>query len=324
MSASLPFSATKPMPRSLPHPLAGLTVLERGWLSSNNILIHAAPGEAGAVLVDASHVNHADQTVALVRHALAGAPLARVVNTHLHSDHCGGNAALQRAFGVPLVIPPGQADAVRAWDDRSLSHHLTGQRIERFAPDALLAPGGSFEAGGRVWEVLAAPGHDPHSVMLFDRRHGVLISADALWEQGFGVVFPEVAGEPGFDDVGATLDLIDSLPVRVVVPGHGAPFDDVDAALARARSRLQGFKAQPVRHARHAIKVLLKYHVMEEQALTREALLQWGLTTPLLAGLWARYRPAGVADARAWVASLIGELLAAGALAEADGQLVDA
>jgi len=43
-----------PNPNALPaamHPsLTGLTVLERGWLSSNNILIHAAEGEPGAVL----------------------------------------------------------------------------------------------------------------------------------------------------------------------------------------------------------------------------------------------------------------------------------
>ena len=46
-------------------PLDGLRVFERGWLSSNNLLIHAAPGEPGAVLVDTGHVNHAPQTVAL-------------------------------------------------------------------------------------------------------------------------------------------------------------------------------------------------------------------------------------------------------------------
>ena len=38
-----------------------------------------------------------------------------------------------------------------------------------------------------------------------------------------------MAGEPGFDDVDATLDLIASLSVRVVIPGHGAPFGDVEA-----------------------------------------------------------------------------------------------
>ena len=122
-------------------PLSGLTVLERGWLSSNNIVIHAATGEPGAVLVDTGHVVHAEQTVALVRHALRGEPLARIVNTHLHSDHCGGNAALQRAFGAPIVVPPGNADAVARWDTVRLTHATTGQRSERFRHAGTLAPG---------------------------------------------------------------------------------------------------------------------------------------------------------------------------------------
>ncbi|OYU79767.1 MAG: MBL fold metallo-hydrolase, partial [Burkholderiales bacterium PBB5] len=68
-------------------PLVGLTVLERGWLSSNNLVIHPAPGEPGAVLVDTGHSHHADQTLALLQRTLGHTPLARIVNTHLHSDH---------------------------------------------------------------------------------------------------------------------------------------------------------------------------------------------------------------------------------------------
>jgi hypothetical protein len=33
----------------------------------------------------------------------------------------------------------------------------------------------------------------------------VLISADALWENGFGVVFPELEGDDAFAIVAATL-----------------------------------------------------------------------------------------------------------------------
>lgn len=301
--------------------LCGLTVLERGWLSSNNLLIHPAPGEPGAVLVDTGHVNHAPQTVALVQQALQGAPLARVLNTHLHSDHCGGNASLQRAFGVPVAIPPGLAAAVQAWDDTALSYAATGQRMERFAPQALLEPGDAFAAGGRTWEVLAAPGHDPHSVMLFDRAHGVLVSADALWEHGFGVVFPEIDGEPGFDDVAAVLETIAALPVRVVVPGHGRPFTDVDAALERAFARIRGFQADPARHARHAVKVLVKYHLMEEREQALDALLDWAESTPLLRGVWERWPPAGAASPRAWLQDMVGDLVNSGALAR-DGQRI--
>lgn len=93
--------------------LDGLTLLERGWLSANNLLLHGAPGE-GATVVDTGHSVHAAQTVALVAQALGDEPLARIVNTHLHSDHCGGNAALQAAHGAAVWIAPGQADAVTA------------------------------------------------------------------------------------------------------------------------------------------------------------------------------------------------------------------
>ena len=304
-------------------PLDGLTVLERGWLSSNNVLIHAAREEPGAVLVDTGHVNHAGQTVALVSHALKGGRLDRVVNTHLHSDHCGGNAALQRAFGAPVIVPPGSADAVRTWDGARLTYEATGQRCERFDVAGTIAPGDHFTAGGRRWDVLAAPGHDPDSVVLFDAAGGVLISADALWENGFGVVFPEIAGEPGFDDVGAVLDAIERLPVRVVIPGHGAPFTDVTAALARARSRLAGFQANPARHARHAAKVLIKYHLMEEQREPLAALRRWAAATPMLGALWARHGALESDSPAAWGEHFVRELASAGVLALHEGVVSD-
>lgn len=303
--------------------LAGLTVLERGWMSSNNVLIHATPGESGAVLVDTGHVMHAQQTVALVRHALQGRPLARIVNTHLHSDHCGGNAALQRAFGAPITVPPGNADAVAAWDTTRLSHASSGQRSERFVYAATLAPGEYFVAGGRRWDAIAAPGHDPFSLILFDAAHGVLLSADALWEQGFGIVFPEIAGEPGFGDVAATLDAIERLPVRVVIPGHGAPFGDVGAALARARARLAGFMQDPARHAKHAVKVLIKYHVMEERRVARDALLRWLAATPDMVSLWQRFSAADGDSLARWGERIVDELIAHGALARDGADLVD-
>jgi len=299
-----------------------VTVLERGWLSSNNILLHGADGE-GATLVDSSHSNHAAQTVALVRHALGAQRLNAVVNTHLHSDHCGGNAAVQAAFGARIVIPPGQAAAVAAWDTAALGYATTNQRCERYAADALLAPGSELAVGARRWQVLAAPGHDPHSLMLFDADEGVLISADALWRDGFGLVFPELDGESAFDDVAAVLDLIERLPVQWVIPGHGAPFGDVADALGRARSRLALWRTEPGRHMRHAARVLLKYHAMEEHAEPLAAWAAWCETTPLLHTLHHRV---GAADApyAAWCNALLRSLVDGGALAlGADGVVRD-
>jgi len=363
------------MPKRLADTVAtpGLTVLERGWLSSNNVLLHdahhdprddasgdisgdasgdaqhvtqhsAVSGDAqhvtqhsavssdaqhvtrhGAVLVDSGHCLHAAQTVALVRQALKanGQHLAELVNTHLHSDHCGGNAALQQAFGMPVAVPQRSWAAVQAWDEAALSFHSTGQQMQRFTAQRGLTPGGTLVVGGRSWDCLAAPGHDADSLVLFDARHGVLISADALWENGFGVVFEELAGQPAFDAVAATLDLIESLPVASVIPGHGAPFSDVAAAMARARSRLAAFVANPLRHARHGIKVLLKYHLMEVRQEPRAAFDAWAARTPLLEATWQHHGQGAAPSALVWCQALLGELVTAGVVGEQDGVVFD-
>ncbi|MEO8805109.1 MAG: MBL fold metallo-hydrolase [Burkholderiaceae bacterium] len=304
-----------------PHPaLAGLGVFERGWLSSNNVLVH---DESGALLIDTSHVNHAEQTLALVRHALDGRPLARIVNTHLHSDHCGGNATLQRAFGAAVFVPEASAAAVRAWCADGLTYAPSGQRCERFTLQGTTRAGDVIAAGGRRFEVIEAPGHDPQSMMLFDAAHGLLISADALWENGFGVVFPELEGEPGFADVGAVLDKIERLPVQLVVPGHGAPFSDVPSALARSRARLAAFIAEPRRHARHGAKVLLKYHLMEVREQPLAMLRDWAANTTLFYTVWAAHGSHEAECAGEWAERLVDELVASAALRRLGARVLD-
>ena len=301
--------------------LQGLTVLERGWLSCNNVLLHGDEG-SGAVLVDSSHTLHATQTVALLQHALQGEVLLRLVNTHLHSDHCGGNAAVQQAWGCRVSTPPGQFAAARAWDEDRLPYRFTGQVCARFQPDDRIEPGEVLELGSRRWLALASPGHDPHSIVLFDAHHGVLLSADALWENGFGAVFPELEGEQAFGEVAATLDLIESLDARWVVPGHGAPFADVPAALQRARRRLAGYVAQPQRHARHGMRVLMKFHVMEVRRQAVTELMAWFVATPLCQTVWQRLgRPEGQLEA--FAARTLQDLVGSGALALADGWVLD-
>ena len=301
---------------SSPLNLPGLTVFERGWLSSNNVLLH---DDDGATLIDSGHARHADQTVALLRQALQGRPLGRLVNTHLHSDHCGGNAAVQAAWSPQTQIPPGLAQAARQWDEVALGYQPTGQMCPRFAVHGVVSPGDAISQGGHHFEALAAPGHDPHALLLFDARSGVLISGDALWQDGFGVVFPELDGEAGFDDVAATLDLIERLPVRHVVPGHGAVFDDVAGALQRARHRLAGLRRDPARHARHGAKVLIKYHLMELGEQQFGDLRNWLAATPLLGSCQIRTGQAGTQ--LDFGLRLLDELLGSGALTR-DGDTV--
>ena len=107
-----------------------ITVLERGWVSSNNIVFD--DGDCASV-VDTGYAIHAQQTVQLVRAALAGTDLGEHV--------LGGMAELLQArqdeeaaialHGVDetedLVEPLAIAGIAFPGDDR------TGQRLEHVA-----------------------------------------------------------------------------------------------------------------------------------------------------------------------------------------------
>lgn len=254
----------KPLP-------AALRFVERDWLSSNQVV---GIDGAQATVVDTGYARHAALTVALMRQVLdgTGARLARIVNTHLHSDHCGGNRALADAFGCTITVPHASAAEVAEWDERRLSFAATGQRCPRFAHDATLRPGDTLRLGGLDWDVHAAPGHDPKSLIFHCERERLLISADALWANGFGIVFPEIDGESGFDEQHEVLGLIGRLRVDCVLPGHGPMFSDVQAALGRARAKLAAMREDPGRHARHALKVLVKFLLLDVERIDEHAL----------------------------------------------------
>ena len=296
---------------------AGVTVFERGWLSANNVLIQ---GQGPSALVDSGYCTHAEQTVALVKHSLGTKPLDLLLNTHLHSDHCGGNAALQGSYpALQTLVPPGQADAVTHWDADALTYEATGQQCPRFAHQGLLTPGTTIRLGSHEWEIHGAKGHDPHSIVLYLPSCRVLLSADALWQNGFGVVFPELEGIAAFDEVEETLDLIETLNPQTVIPGHGGAFQDVDAALERARTRLHQFRKTPEKHRRHAIKVLIKFKLLEWQQISYSALLAWSEATPYL----TLFMPAEPAAADTWLRQLLSELERSSALRLEGSQILN-
>jgi len=92
-----------------------IQVIERGWLSSNNVVLHE---RTSAIVVDSGYGAHAAQTLALLERVLAGKEFARLVNTHCHSDHMGGNAAIQKKYGCRTSVPEGEAPLIDRWTSR--------------------------------------------------------------------------------------------------------------------------------------------------------------------------------------------------------------
>lgn len=299
---------------------AGMHVFERGWLSANNVLFI---DDDQTLLVDSGYCTHAAQTLALLQGVLGERPLDFLVNTHLHSDHCGGNAALQARYpALKTLIPPGHANQVAQWDAVALTYMPTGQLCPRFKFDQTLQPGTQMRFGARNWQVHAAAGHDPHSLVFFEPASKLLISADALWENGFGVVFPELEGADAFSEVAATLDLIEQLNPKSVIPGHGRVFAYSPEVLARASQRLESFVRDPRKHARHAVKVLLKFKLLETQRQSFDEFSRWAIATPYFMQIRERFFED--APIRPWIEELCAELIAAGAARKEGAYILNA
>ena len=229
-------------------------------------------------MVDSGYLAHAPQTLALIEHALPSwAAIARPAGQYPLPF---GSHGRQRGAAAPLRLPhqrsEGEAPLIERWDEDALLLAYADQRAERFRVDATIAPGDRLDMGGIDWVAIAAPGHDTYALMFHAPAERLLISGDALWEDGFGVLFPQLFGREGtFAETRRTLDSIAALDLHWVIPGHGKPFEEVDAALERAYSRLHAFEEDPGRLARHAASVMLTFALLEKQRLPLASLTDY-------------------------------------------------
>jgi glyoxylase-like metal-dependent hydrolase (beta-lactamase superfamily II) len=293
-------------------------VFVRDWLSANNILLKSPDGH---VLIDTGYVRHAPFTLKLLQsqNGLGRDALAKIVNTHCHSDHIGGNASIQRFYRCPIALPEGEAPLIERWDTKALWLDYADQQTDRFAVDEILRAGTTQLWGNLEWQAIAAPGHDMGALVFFNPEHRILISGDALWENGYGLVMPRAIEPAALPATRATLDMLAALDARIVIPGHGEVFTDVAPALARAYARTAAFEADDARVARHALKVLLTFRLLDRQRMPLAELPAYveriGIYRDLNAAC-LHLSPVQLADL------LVGELTRAGAVAVKDDFLV--
>ncbi len=162
--------------------------------------------------------------------------------THKHYDHCALLPYL--APRLPNVAIIASADTARAWRSEKTQAVIAslnarvGAAPEGFAPApweslavTLAAPGEQLVLGPfHSLLVVAAPGHANDQILFYDAQRCRLFASDALGEldDAEGVWRPLV-----FDDYALylrTLENLQSLNVRQLIPGHGGMLTGAVAA----------------------------------------------------------------------------------------------
>ncbi|MEW6422118.1 MAG: MBL fold metallo-hydrolase [Deinococcota bacterium] len=195
-------------------------------------------GRGGALLIDTGLDD--SQARKLLR-ALAAAKLTptAILNTHSHADHHGGNAFLLKRFpDLEVYAPPLEAAIINhpvleplslfgAWPPRDLQ---TKFLLASPSPARPLPETGQVLLGGVEVELLDVSGH---AAQMYAVRLGdVLYAADALFGSDALAKHPLTfcADSRAQKTAAARLGLLSG--VRVVLPGHGDPAQDLSGLVA--------------------------------------------------------------------------------------------
>lgn len=177
-----------------------------------NCFLVACPQTREVLVIDPG--DEAGRILAIIRDA--GWQPAKIVNTHGHFDHIGGNRALVAATGAELLIH--ELD-VPLMHKAKVHAQLYGLHTELSPPpDRLLTNGDRIAVGSLTFEVIHIPGHSPGGIALLCGQH--LFAGDILFADSIGRT-----DLPGGDHRA----LIDGIRRRlwclpgetIVHPGHG-------------------------------------------------------------------------------------------------------
>lgn len=202
--------------------------------------------------------------------------ITRLVVTHGHIDHYGMAGRVVEATGAELCMhesagqdlelyrnPAGVVEGLRRmFVEHGVAEDELGELTQYedwrpfvsavIEPDHPVTDGDTLRIGRRDWRFVYTPGHARSHICIWSQEDGILISGDHL----LPTVTPHIDFKRGVDDdpLGdflRSLDKVERLDPRLVLPGHGAPFEEgAERArvVARHHDRRLGSILQVIRH----------------------------------------------------------------------------
>ena len=176
--------------------------------------------------------------------------LAYIIPTHIHVDHAGGAGKLARLFpgAKVLVHPAGLKHVVDPSKLIQSTKTVFGDDFEAGFGPILPVPESQIKAvedgeiikvGKRELQIIYAPGHAPHHIVIFDRSVKGIFCGEALGlpgGEGNRILLPAVA-PPSFDQeiYIETMEKLRKLGARILFYSHGGVVGyDADRLITQA------------------------------------------------------------------------------------------
>jgi glyoxylase-like metal-dependent hydrolase (beta-lactamase superfamily II) len=209
----------------------GVTLIQEPWITPYyRCNMWHVRGRDGDLLVDSGlgHFSLKQHVPLVTERALT------CVASHAHYDHIGSHhefpgCCVHHAEAHILREPrndwtladPYATDAMfirqpAGWD--ASTYH-----VKPAQPGRQLNHGDVIDLGDRAFEVVHTPGHSPGGIGLFERKTGIFLSGDVIYDGPF----IDDAYHSSVPDYVATFERLKDLPVQVVHGGHFPSFGPV-------------------------------------------------------------------------------------------------
>ncbi|MGO9572387.1 MAG: MBL fold metallo-hydrolase [Desulfomonilaceae bacterium] len=278
------------------------------------------------------NTNEALETIKSAMEAQGGKlrDIRRIIATHGHMDHVGLAGRIAEISGAEVFVhqwdtvqwaaDPGEpfigkrldfraffVEAGVPTDDIDELIDLILTRYKRMcspiSTETMMEDGTVFEFDDFNLEVIHTPGHSPGSVSLLNKSDGALYTGDTL--------LPEIISNPTIEKTGssahkslvshyAALERMKGLGAKMVMPGHGTPFEDLEARI----QRIQGH------HGKRSKQILRILEHSETSSKKYSGITQFVAATKLLGELSGLDVFFGVSSARAHLDALEAQGLA--------------
>jgi quinoprotein relay system zinc metallohydrolase 1 len=177
---------------------------------------------AGVVVIDTGPSKRYGEQMRTAIAAVTPQPVIRVFNTHQHPDHFLGNQAFSDV-GISALASTAQAIGAEGNALTANMYRLAGDWMKETEPlkPQQVVTASDARVGGHTLTLLSLAGHTGGDLALLDRDTGVLFAGD--------LVFYNRAATTPHADLGvwlASLDVLEKLPFRILVPGHGPVVSD--------------------------------------------------------------------------------------------------
>lgn len=141
--------------------------------------------------------------------------ITKIINTHGHFDHIGGNRYFIKKTGAELLIHEADFFYLKKKVNRLIEFFKGGRAIKHEV--RVLHDGDIINVGVEKIQVIHTPGHSPGSICLYS--NGNLFTGDTLFTEGMGRT--DFSGGCGETIMNSIKNKILSLPDETIIwPGH--------------------------------------------------------------------------------------------------------